>query len=76
VTPDQRRRALLTVLGAKLAIEAADQQIKRSCIGYGRISFPTVAKVLRGDNCKVSSLIEIADSLNMDIEITLRKRSA
>lgn len=76
MTSDERRQAILTIIGAQLELEAAEQQIKRSYIAYGRLSFPTVAKVLRGQNCKISSLIAVADSLNMDVEITLRKRSA
>ena len=76
MTAEERRHAIQVAIGARLAIEAAEQSIKRSYIGYGRISFPTVAKVLRGDNCKVSSLIAVADALGCDVEITIHKRTA
>ena len=76
MTPDDRHRALLTLIAARLADEAAQQAIKRSCIGYGRVSPPTVNNVLHGKNHKLSTLIEIADSLDCDVEITITKRSA
>lgn len=76
MTPEERRQAIQAVIGARLALEAANQCIKRTYIGYGRVSFPTVAKVLRGDNCKVSSLIAVADALGCDVEITIHKRTA
>ena len=76
MTAEERRHALMVVLGAQLEMEAAAQQIKRSNIAYGRVSFPTVAKVLKGQNCKVSSLVTIADALDCDVTITLHKRTA
>jgi hypothetical protein len=76
MTPEDRRHAIQVVIGARLALEAADQCIKRTYIGYGRVSPPTVAKVLRGQNCKVSTLFEVADALNCDVEITIHKRTA
>lgn len=75
MTADERRQAILALVGAQLADEAAAQAIKRSYIAYGRVSFPTVAKVLQGRNCKVSSLFAVADALECDVEITIRKRS-
>ncbi len=76
MTPEERRHALQVVIVALMALEAAGQSIKRSYSAYGQISFPTVAKVLRGDNCKVSSLIAVADALGCDVEITITKRTA
>lgn len=76
MTPEERRQAIQVAIGARLALEAADQCIKRTYIGWGRISAPTVAKVLKGRNCKVSSLIAVADALNCDVEIVIHKRTA
>ena len=76
MTPEQRRHAIQVALGAQLELEAAEQCIKRTYIGYGLISPPTVSKVLRGRNCKVSSLVAVADALGCDVEITIRKRTA
>ena len=76
MTADERRRAIQALIGAELAIEAANQQIKKYNIARGRVSSPTVSKVLQGRNCKISSLFEVADSLDCDVEITIHKRTA
>lgn len=69
------RSAVLALIAAKLELARADQAIKKSCVGYGRISAPTVAKVLAGKNHKLSTLIEVADALDCDVEILIHRRA-
>lgn len=77
MTPTERRQAIQAIIGARLALEAASQQIKRCNVALGKVSYPTAAKVLTGrEDYKLSSLFLVADSLEMDVEITLHKRSA
>lgn len=76
MTPNERRQAILTLIAAQVTDEAARQLIKRSYIAYGHVSQPAVIKVLKGRNYTIKTLLEIADSLDCDVEIALKKRSA
>lgn len=76
MTADERRQAILALIAAEVVDAAAEQQIKRSYIAQGRVSFPAVVKVLRGRNYTIKTLIEIADSMDCDLEVHIQKRSA
>lgn len=71
-----RRTALLAQIAADLELVRAEEGLKRCYVAYGRLSMPTVLKVLRGGDCKISTLVEIADAMNRDVEIRILKRSA
>lgn len=71
----QHTQALLDLIAARLAREAADQGVKRAYIAYGRVSYPSVNNVLHARNHKLSTLIDIADALNCDVDVTITRRA-
>lgn len=73
MTPDERRHALQVTIAAQLEIEIADQSLKRSMI----IQSPsTLRNLLKGRNVTLATLVEVADGVNMDIEIVLHRRAS
>lgn len=67
---------LLTLIASQLEQRRAECGIKRAYLALGVVSMPTALHVLQGKDHKVSTLVKIADSLECDVEITIRKRSA
>lgn len=77
MTPTERREAILLVIAAELELARADQAIKKSWVAHDRVSPPTVAKVLSGRrNYKLFTLLEVADALACDVEITIKRRAS
>lgn len=73
MTPDERRRALLTVIAAKLELEIADQHLKRSAVMRNA---NTLRRILSGRDCRLSRLMEAAEGANCEIEIIIRRKTA
>lgn len=72
-----RRQAVLALIAAELELQRAELALKRSTIHLGgRISEGTVRNILRGRDHRVSSLVEIAEELGLEVEIHFRKRTA
>lgn len=69
-----RRQALLAKISAELLILKADRVLKQ-CAAEG-MSISTVHRVLHGGDHKISTLVDLADALECDVEITIHKRSA
>lgn len=77
MTSDERREAILTLIAAELELARADQAIKKSWVAHDRVSPPTVAKVFSGRrNYKLFTLIDVADALECDVEITIKRRAS
>ncbi len=68
-----KARAQIALIAAALASQKADRVLKQCC---GALSAPTVLRVLRGHDHRVSTLLEIADALDCDVQITIVKRPA
>lgn len=67
----QEQKALLTALAGRLAAEIARQALKRSTI----IQSPsTLRNLLKGRNVTLRTLLDVADGVNLDVDIVLRPR--
>lgn len=79
MTPEQqtRRRLLasahLELIRAELAKARAGRVLK-AC--YKATSMTAAFRVLHGQDHRISTLVDIADALNCDVEIVIRQRSA
>jgi len=73
VTPEERQAAILAVIAAELEDAIAGQHLKRSAVVRNA---NTLRNVLKGRDHRISTLVEVADGVNLDVEIVFRKRSA
>lgn len=69
---DDRRQAILELIAAQLEIHRADRALKQ-CVT--RVSIPTAYRVLHRQDHKISTLIDVADALGCDVQITITKRA-
>lgn len=77
MSPLERQQAALELIAAQLEDARAAQAIKRYMICYNRkLSTATVHHVWRRRDHRISTLLEIADALNCDVEITIRRRAS
>lgn len=74
MTPTDRRRAMLELIASRLVVLKADRVLK-ACATED-VSIPTVSRVLRGEDHKISTLLAIADALECDVTIVIDKRTA
>lgn len=75
MTPDDRRTriaAYLLKIAADLASARAGRVLKQCASAR---SVPTAYRVLHGRDHKVSTLIDVAESLGCDVEIRITKRA-
>ena len=75
MTPTERRQAILTLIAGRLEMIRADLMLKQYGVGYGRVSPSTAHNVLKGKDHKISTLVEIADSMDCDVVIEIRRRN-
>ena len=68
-----RTQTLLSLIAAQLEIARADRVLKECACA---VSVPTVYRVLHGADHKISTLADIADALECDLEIRIVKRPA
>jgi hypothetical protein len=68
----EARQAILALIAARLTLLKADRVLK-ACASE-EISIPTVSRILKGHDHKISTLIALADALECDVEITIQKR--
>lgn len=71
-----RRLALLAKMAADLELHRAAQAIKKGTICLGRHSPNTVRRIFQGRNCEVATIVDVADDLDLDVEIRFIRRSA
>ena len=71
MTSEQRRQALQATLAAHLELAIADQCLKRSMIVR---SAGTLRNLLKGRNVTLATLVDVADGVNLDVEIVLHRR--
>ena len=71
MTSEQRRQALQATLAAHLELAIADQCLKRSMIVQ---SASTLRNLLKGRNVTLATLVDVADGVNLDVEIVLHRR--
>lgn len=73
MTPLERRHALLVKIAADLTLARADRVLK-ACVTH--CSVPTAYRVLHAKDHKISTLLDVADALDCDVTIVIRKRPA
>lgn len=73
--PDPQPESLLTRLAARVNSILAARRWKKSSFAHGRMSQNTVLNILHGKNCRVSTLVELADALDCDLVIDIQPRS-
>ncbi len=67
MTPDdQRQRALLLVIAARLELEIAEQALKRAGVMQNG---NTLRRILAGKDCYASHLLEAVEGVNCEIVI-------
>ena len=76
MTPCDRRQAILALIAAQLELHRAAQALKQYQVGVGRVSPSTAHNVLRGKDHRIGTLVDIADSMNCDVTITITRRTA
>lgn len=77
MTSRERRQAILTVIASQLELKRAELALQRSKIHVGaRISEGTVRNIFRGKDHRISSLVDVADEMGLDLEIRFITRSA
>ena len=71
--PNLRYHALLSQIAADLTLARADRALK-ACVT--EVSVPTAYRVLHGHDHKISTLVDVADALDCEVIIVIRKRPA
>lgn len=76
MTPTERQQALLTVIAAKLEVARAESCLRQTQIAQqGHLSKRTVWAIFHAHDHYVSTLNELADAMNYELVIELRKRA-
>jgi len=73
MTPTERREAIIERIRLELARAKADRPLKALANG---VAVSTVCRILRRGDCRVSTLIDLADGLGCDVQVTITKRPA
>lgn len=74
--PD-RRQLLLTMIAAQLELARAEQCLQKSKIALDKpVSEGTVRNILRARDHRIGSLVDVADAMNLEVEIRFVKKSA
>lgn len=77
MTPTERHQAILALIAAELEQRRAELAICRSKIHIGGcISEGTVRNIFRGRDHRISSLVDMAHEMGLELEIRFSKRTA
>lgn len=77
MTSDERREAILAVIAAQVTLRMADQALKQYVVAMeGHLSANTVRRIRAGKDCRISTLADLADSMDCDLVIELKPRVA
>jgi hypothetical protein len=68
-----RQHALIELVRAQL-VDARAGRVLKQCVTH--VTFQTADRVFKGYDCKLSTLADIAESLDCDLVITIQKRPA
>lgn len=71
-----RQRAILEIIKARLTELQAELALKQYQVGAGKVSPSTAHNVLNGKDHRITTLVEIADSMDCDVKIEIVRRSA
>ncbi len=74
MSPDERRHAILTLIAAQLEHRRAEKAIKLYCLMSEDVAPSTVARVFAGKDHRITTLVDIADLMDADLEIRIVPR--
>ncbi len=75
MTPSERRHAILVVIAAQLELRRAEKALKQYVIAMdAKMSAGTVRRIMLGHDHHISKLVDLADSMGCDVDITIRPR--